>query len=79
MGFFYGGAQDTDGYLDKIANINALGAPKDLLKEVDLTWAVALRLAQYNPVQAKQIMNEVTTKELYEAYLMYAFDTFQDG
>lgn len=78
MGFFYGKEGDTDGYVDKIKDTLYFGAPKDLVGEVEITWMVALRLSDYNPLEAKNILNECTTKEIYEAYLMYSFDKIPD-
>lgn len=78
MGFFYGKAGSADEYVVQISNIHAYGTPARLVQEVELTWMVSLRLANYNPLEAKNILNELTTKELYEAYLVYSFDKFPD-
>lgn len=78
MGFFYGKEGGSDGYVDKINDIHYFGTPKDLVSKVEMMWMVALRLSDYNPLKAKNILNECTPQEIYEAYLIYSFDKIPD-
>lgn len=79
MGFFYWKAEGSDGgYLRQIENVNFLGAPKDFVQDIDLLWGVCLRLANYNPVEADKILEQSSAKQIYEAYVIYAFDKFPD-
>jgi len=38
----------------------------------------ALRLADFDPIKAEQILETCTIKQIYQAYLMYAFDKLPD-
>ena len=78
MGFFYGKEGGSDGYADKISDILYFGTPKQLLNGIELLWMVALRLSDYNPLEAKNILDQCTEKEIYEAYVMYSFDKIPD-
>lgn len=42
-----------------------------------MAWVIALRLANYNPLEAKKMLTELTAKELYEAFVIYAYDKFE--
>ena len=80
MGFFYWKAQGSDeGYIKQIDNINRLGLPENLVREIDLLWAVCLRLTSYNPVEADKVLETCSAKQIYEAYVMYHYDNFSDG
>ena len=79
MGVFFGKARNSKEYVAKIGDINSLGVPKDFVSDLELIWATSLRLTNYNPVEAKKILNDATAKEIYEAYVMYAYDNFPDG
>lgn len=78
MGFFYREAGNANEYDDKLADILQLGAPARLLQDLNIEWIVALRLSNYNPLEAKNILDNVNMKELYEAYLVYSFDKIPD-
>lgn len=78
MGFFYGKASDAEGYVSRLSDLLTFGWMLPDVREVEFTWLVALRLANYNPVDAKVILNSSTEKELYEAYLIYSYDNIPD-
>lgn len=79
MGFFYGKASNANEYILQINNINHLGVPKSLTKDIELVWATCLRICSYNPLEAKKVMDSCSLKEIYEAYVMYHFDNFADA
>ncbi len=59
--------------------MGAFGVPtSQVTDDLDILEIAVLRLANFDPIRADEILEQSTMEQIYKAYLMYSFDKLPD-
>ncbi len=59
--------------------MGALGVPKEqITDDLSILEIAVLRLSNFDPIKAEEILEKSTFEQIYKAYMMYSFDKLPD-